>query len=172
MFPWLVGIYFFFPIWGFCRSWITLLKAGCYFPLWPYLLIIIKYGVSFPACIVYTCDPLAELTGGKLMTALLCCRASLLASGWGVMESSSIMVSSLQLHHTSFVRFSLSLPMAPRAHSRGAMYPPFMASSAPRMTSCFHSELSVRHWSCLLQTVIITPSLTLALWWIKYLFLT
>lgn len=80
------------------------------------------------------------------MTALLCCRASILASGWVVMESPSIMVSAFQLLHTSFLWFSLSLLLAPHAHSRGAMYPPFVASPAAQMTSlCFHSKLLVRH---------------------------
>lgn len=75
---------FYFSVGDFCRSWITLLQAGCYFLSHPYLLIFSKYDVSLPAPTVYTCDPLAEFTGGKLMAALLCCRPSVLASGWVV----------------------------------------------------------------------------------------
>lgn len=61
--------------------------------------------------------------------------------------------------------------MVPRAHSRGATHPPFMASSAAWATClmCFRSTLLVRCWGCLLHAVIIIPPLALALWRIKYL---
>jgi len=79
------------------------------------------------------------------MAALLCCRPNALALGWVVMENPGIMVSAIWLLRAGFIVFSLSSLMAPRAHSRGATHPPFMASSAARVTClmCFHSRLLV-----------------------------